>query len=138
LQRKRLFPGSSPAEEKCFRLWKQTPSIEAAKYKAIVQLLIFFAKQLSALSNQLLIEQKCREPEVVMRARRLITENKRDRLSLSLRRRPSAPVCFISCSAKRPAKFSDYVARSRIKMRARLCDPRRRMCEWHLKPGSNR
>jgi hypothetical protein len=44
LQHKWFFPEASPAEQKARRLWKQTRSIEAAKYKAMVQLLIFFAK----------------------------------------------------------------------------------------------
>ena len=55
LQLKRLFPKASPAEPKALRLWKQTRYVEAAKYKAMVRLLIFFSKQISALSNQLLI-----------------------------------------------------------------------------------
>jgi YesN/AraC family two-component response regulator len=117
LQHKRLFPEASPAEQKALRLWKQTRSIEAAKYKAMVQLLTFFAKQLSALSNQLLIEQKCREPEVVMRARRFIAENKRGRLSLSSVAKAAGVSMFHFCTLFRQTtslKFSDYVARSRI------------------------
>ena len=139
LQRKRLFPGSSPAEEKALRLWKQTRSIEAAKYKAIVELLIFFAKQLSSLSNQLLIEQNCREPEVIMRARRLIAENKRGRLSLSSVAKAAGASTFHFCTLFRQTtglKFSDYVARSRIEdARALMCDSRRRMCEVASEAG---
>ena len=139
LQHKRLFPEASPAEQKALRLWKQTRSIEAAKYKAMVQLLIFFAKQLSELSNQLLIEQKCREPEVVMRARRLIAENKRGRLSLSSVAKAVGASMFHFCTLFRQTtglKFSDYVARSRIEdARALMCDPRRRMCEVASEAG---
>jgi AraC-like DNA-binding protein len=139
LQHKRLLPEASPAEQKARRLWKQTRSIEAAKYKEMVQLLIFFAKQLSALSNQLLIEQKCREPEVVMRARRFIAENKRGRLSLSSVAKAAGASIFHFCTLFHQTtglKFSDYVARSRMEgARALLCDPRRRMCEVASEAG---
>jgi AraC-like DNA-binding protein len=139
LQLERLFPEASPAEQKALRLWKQTRSIEAAKYKAMVQLLTFFAMQLSALSSQLLLEQKCREPEVVMRARRFIAENKRGRLSLSSVAKVAGASMFHFCTLFRQTtglKFSDYVARSRIEnARALLCDPRRRMCEVASEAG---
>ena len=139
LQHKRLFPKASAAEQRALRLWKQTPSIEARKYTAMVRLLIFFAKQLSALSNQLMIEQKCREPEVVMRARRFIAENKRGRLSLSSVAKISGASMFHFCTLFRQTtglKFSDYVARSRIEdARVLLCDPRRRMSEVAYETG---
>ena len=136
---KRLFPKASPAEQKGLRLWKQTPSIQAAKYKAMVRLLIFFAKQLSELSNQLLIDQKCREPEVVARARRFIAENKRGRLALSSVAKACGASMFHFCTLFHQTtglKFSDYVARSRIEeARALLCDRRRRMSEVAYEAG---
>ena len=139
LQQKRLFPEASPAEQKALRLWKQTRSIEATRYRALVRLLFFFAKQLSALSSQLLIEQKCGEPEVVMRARRFIADNKRDRLSLSSVAKAAGASMFHFCTLFRETtglKFSDYVARSRIEdARVLLCDPRRRMCEVASEAG---
>ena len=67
------------------RLWKQTRSIETGQYKATVQLLSFFAKQLSTLSNQLCIEQKSEEPAVVTRARQFIAENRRKPITLAHR-----------------------------------------------------
>jgi len=139
LQHKRLFAKASLAGQRALRLWKQTPSIEAAKYQALVQLLNFFAKQLSALSSQLLIEEKCGEPEVVMRARRFIAHNKRGRLSLSSVAKASGASMFHFCTLFRQTtglKFSDYVARSRIEdARMLLCDPRRRMCEVASEAG---
>jgi AraC-like DNA-binding protein/ligand-binding sensor protein len=139
LKRKRLFAEASAAEQKAVGLWKQTPSIEAAKYKAMVRLLIFFAKQLSALSNQLLIEQKCREPEVIMRARRFIAENRRGQLSLASVAKASGASMFHFCTLFHQTtglKFRDYVARSRIEdARALLCDPTRRMSEVAYEAG---
>ena len=139
LKRKRLFAEASGAEEKALRLWKQTRSIERTKYKAMVRLLIFFAKQLSALSNQLLIEQKCREPEVVTRARRFIAENKRGQLSLASVAKASGASMFHFCTLFHQAtglKFRDYVARSRIEdARLLLCDRTRRMSEVAYEVG---
>ena len=139
LKRKRLFAEASAAEQEALRLWKQTPSIEAAKYKAMVRLLIFFAKQLAALSNQLLIEQKCREPEVVTRARRFIAENKRGQLSLASVAKASGASMFHFCTLFHQTtglKFRDYVARSRIEdARLLLCDRTRRISEVAYEVG---
>jgi AraC-like DNA-binding protein/ligand-binding sensor protein len=139
LKRKRVLRKTPAPEQKAFRLWKQTPSVETAKYKAMVRLLIFFAKQLSELSNQLLIEQKCREPEVVTRARRFIAENKQDRLPLSSVAKACGASMFHFCKLFHQAtglKFSDYVARSRIEAaRVLLCDRRRRMSEVAYEAG---
>jgi AraC-like DNA-binding protein/ligand-binding sensor protein len=139
LGRKRLFSEASPAERKALRLWKQTSYVEAAKYKAMVRLLIFFAKQISVLSNHLLIEQKCREPLMIARARRFIAENKRGRLSLGSVAKASGASMFHFCTLFHQAtglKFSDYVARSRIEdARVLLCDPRRRMSEVAYEAG---
>jgi len=139
LKRKRLFAEASAVEQKALLLWKQTPFIEAAKYKAMVRLLIFFAKQLSALSNELLMEQKSHEPEVVMRARRFIAENRRGQLSLASVAKASGASMFHFCTLFHQTtglKFRDYVARSRIEdARALLCDPTRRMSEVAYEAG---
>ena len=139
LKRKRLFTEASAAEQEALRLWKQTPLIETAKYNAMVRLLIFFANQLAALSNQLLIEQKCREPEVVTRARRFIAENKRGQLSLASVAKASGSSMFHFCTLFHQTtglKFRDYVARSRIEdARVLLCDRRRRMSEVAYEVG---
>ena len=139
LKRKRFFPESSAAEQEALRLWKQTPSIEAAKYKAMIRLLTFFATQLSALSNQLLIEQKCGEPEVITRARRFIAENKRGQLSLASVAKASGASMFHFCTLFHQTtglKFRDYVARSRVEdARVLLCDPTRRMSEVAYEVG---
>jgi len=139
LERKRLFSEASPAGPKAMRLWKQTSYVEAVKYNAMVRLLIFFANQLSALTNQLLMEQKCREPEVITRARRFIAENKRGRISLGSVAKASGASMFHFCTLFHQTTgltFSDYVARSRIEdARMLLGDSRRRMCEVASEAG---
>jgi AraC-like DNA-binding protein/ligand-binding sensor protein len=139
LERKRLFSEASPAGPKALRLWRQTSYVEAAKYNAMVRLLIFFANQLSALTNQLLMEQKCREPEVITRARRFIAENKGGRVSLGSVAKACGASMFHFCTLFHQATgltFSDYVARSRIEdARMLLCDHRRRMSEVAYEAG---
>ena len=139
LGRKRLFSEASPAERKALRLWKQMSYVEAAKYNAMVRLLIFFANQLSALTNQLLMKQKCREPEVITRARQFIAENKRGRLSLGSVAKASRASMFHFCTLFHRATgltFSDYVARTRIEdARVLLSDPTRRMSEVAYEAG---
>jgi AraC-like DNA-binding protein/ligand-binding sensor protein len=115
------------------RLWKQTRCIEPMKYKAMVRLLSFFAKQLSALSNQLVIEQKSQEPEVVARARQFIAANRRSPITLAAVAQASGASMFHFCKLFRAStgvKFTEYVARSRVEdARDLLRDPRMRMCE---------
>ena len=62
--------------------WEKNPFIPGERYNAIVRLLTFFAEQLSALSNQLLVEEQNREPTIVSKARRYIEEHKAEKISL--------------------------------------------------------
>jgi AraC-like DNA-binding protein len=133
------FGDASGLNAEGVRLWKQTPVIEPMKYKAMVHLLSFFAKQLSTLSNQLLIEQKSGEPDVVARARRFIADNKRGRITLANVAQASGSSMFHFCKLFRATtglKFTEYVARSRVEeARDLLCDPRMRMCEVAYESG---
>ena len=135
----RAFPEVAGATAEGLRLWKQTRSIETAQYKATVQLLSFFAKQLSALSNQLCIEQKSEEPAMVTRARQFIAENKRKPITLATVARASGTSMFHFCKLFRATtgvKFTEYVARSRVEeARELLCNRRLRMCEVAYESG---
>ena len=129
----RLFPEAAGVTAEGLRLWKQTRSIETARYKATVQLLSFFAKQLSTLSNQLCLEQKSEVPAVVTRARQFIAENKRKPITLATVAQASGASMFHFCKLFRATtgvKFTEYVARSRVEeARELLCNRRLRMCE---------
>jgi len=121
------------------RLWKQTRSMQISRYKATVQLLAFFAKQLSTLSNQLCIEQKSEEPAVVTRARQFIAENKGKPITLATVAQASGASMFHFCKLFRATtgvKFTEYVARSRVEdARELLCNRRLRMCEVAYESG---
>ena len=135
----RRFPEAAGNTSEGRRLWNQTRFIEPVTYKAMVQLLSFFAKQLSALINQLIIEQKTQEPEVVLRARRFIAENRRGQLTLATVARAAGVSMFHFSTLFRQTtgiKFTQYVARSRIEeARELLCNRRLRMCEVAYESG---
>ena len=135
----RLFPELAGVTPEGLRLWKRTRSMETARYKATVQLLVFFAKQLSTLSNQLFIEQKSEEPAVVTRARHFIGENKRKPITLATVAQASGASMFHFCKLFRATtgvKFTEYVARSRVEeARELLCNRRLRMCEVAYESG---
>lgn len=130
---------SSGLSAQGLRLWKRTRVVERMKYKATVQLLSFFAKQLSMLSNQLFIEEKSTEPEVVARARQFIAENKRGPMKLAAVAQASGASMFHFCKLFRAStgvKFTEYVTRTRIEeARDLLRDPRLRMSEVAFESG---
>src|SRR5205823_14762163 len=65
------------------KAWDKNPLIPPDRYNAIVRLLTFFGEQLSALANQLILEQQNAEPPLVQKAREYIDKHKGDPLSLA-------------------------------------------------------
>jgi AraC-like DNA-binding protein len=130
---RRVFAAGSAAEKKAAKLWKETPMVALTRYEATIQLLNFFAKQLSALSNQIVTEHVNAEPQMVMRARQYIAQNKTESLSLSTVARAAGASVFHFCKVFRQStglKFTDYVARLRLEdARAHLLNPNMRVSE---------
>jgi AraC-like DNA-binding protein/ligand-binding sensor protein len=127
------FPKGSALEKKAAELWKQTPFMAPSRYEASVQLLNFFARQLSTLSNQIVMEQVHAEPPVIARARQYIADNKTEVLSLGAVARAAGASVFHFCKLFRKStglKFTDYVARVRLEdARTRLANPNLRISE---------
>jgi AraC-like DNA-binding protein/ligand-binding sensor protein len=113
--------------------WEKNPLIPPDKYNAIVRLLAFFAEQLSALSNQLVLERQNTEPPLVQKAREYIDKHKMERLSLSAVAKAAGASVFHFCKVFRKStglKFTDYVARVRLEdARTQLLNPNRRISE---------
>jgi AraC-like DNA-binding protein/ligand-binding sensor protein len=113
--------------------WERNPLIPAAKYRAMGRLLTFFADQLSALSNQLVTEQRHAEPVLVARAREYIEQNKTGALSLGMVAAAAGASVFHFCKVFHAAtglKFTDYVSRVRVEdARTQLLNPLRRISE---------
>jgi AraC-like DNA-binding protein/ligand-binding sensor protein len=115
------------------KAWEATPIIPKDKYDAIVRLLTFFAEQLSALSNQLVLEKQNAEPPLVQKAREYIDKHKAESLSLAAVAKAAGASVFHFCKVFRKAtglKFTDYVARVRLEdARTQLLNPNRRISE---------
>jgi AraC-like DNA-binding protein/ligand-binding sensor protein len=115
------------------KAWEMTPIIPKDKYSAIVRLLTFFAEQLSALINQIVLEQQNAEPLLVRKARDYIQQHRMEPLSLSAVAQASGASVFHFCKVFKKStglKFTDYVARVRLEdAKTQLLDPSRRISE---------
>jgi len=115
------------------KAWEKTPLIPPDKYNATVRLLTFFAEQLSALANQIVLEQQNAEPPFVQRARQYVEKHKREDLSLADVAKAAGASVFHFCKVFHKAtglKFTDYVARVRLEdARNRLLNPNLRISE---------
>lgn len=115
------------------KAWEATPIIPKDKYSAIARLLAFFAEQLSALINQIVLEKQNAEPPLVQRAREYIDRHKMEPISLSDVAKASGASVFHFCKVFKKTtglKFTDYVARLRLEdAKAQLLNPNRRISE---------
>jgi AraC-like DNA-binding protein/ligand-binding sensor protein len=115
------------------KAWEKNPLIPPERYNAIVRLLTFFAEQLSALANQIVLEQQNTEPPLVQKAREYIDKHKTEELSLADVAKAAGASVFHFCKVFHKAtglKFTDYVARVRLEdARSRLLNPNRRISE---------
>jgi AraC-like DNA-binding protein/ligand-binding sensor protein len=115
------------------KTWERNPLIPPEKYTAIVRLLTFFADQLSALSNQLMMEKNNAEPPLVEKAREYIDKHKSEELSLTDVAKAAGASVYHFCKVFHRAtglKFTDYVARVRLEdARSRLLNPNLRISE---------
>ena len=115
------------------KAWETTPIIPKDKYSATVRLLTFFAEQLSALINQIVIEKQNAEPPLVQKAREYIASNKTESLSLTDVAKAAGASVFHFCKVFKKStglKFTDYVARVRLEdARTQLLNPSRRISE---------
>jgi AraC-like DNA-binding protein/ligand-binding sensor protein len=115
------------------KAWEKNPLIPPDRYNATVRLLTFFAEQLSALGNQIVLEEQNAEPPLVLRAREYIDKHKAEQLSLTDVAKAAGASVFHFCKVFHKAtglKFTDYVARVRLEdARNRLLNPNLRVSE---------
>ena len=111
------------------KAWEKNPLIMPDKYNATVRLLTFFAAQLSALTNEIVLESQNAEPPLVQKARDYIAQHKTEPLSLSAVAKAAGASVFHFCKVFHKAtglKFTDYVARVRLEeARTQLLNPNR-------------
>ena len=115
------------------KAWLKSPLMPSDKYNATVRLLTFFADQLSALANQIVIETQNAEPPLVQKARAYIEAHKMEPFSLSDVAKAAGASVFHFCKVFHKAtglKFTDYVARVRLEdARTQLLNHNRRVSE---------
>lgn len=115
------------------KAWEHNPLMPPEKYNAIIRLLSFFAEQLSALINQILLEKQNAEPPLVQKARDYIEKHKVEPLSLSAVAQASGASVFHFCTIFHKSTgltFTEYVSRVRVEdARTQLLNPSHRVSE---------
>ena len=115
------------------KAWEATPIIPKDQYSAIVQLLTFFAEQLSTLINQIVLEKQNCEPPLVRKARHYIEQHKMEPISLATIARASGANVSYFCKVFKKTTgltFTDYLGRVRLEdAKAQLLNPNRRISE---------
>lgn len=112
--------GEIPGLEEAFFA---TPVMAPKRYEGVVQLLSVFARQLSAASNELLIEQANAEPPVVTRAKEYIREHTSEELSLGQVARAVNTSASYFCRLFKKAtgiNYSQYLSRVRLEKAKQL------------------
>lgn len=135
----RLFPNATGTQKKAEQLWKQTPVMGISRYEATVQLLNFFAKQLSEMSNQIVVHESNAEPAIITKARQFIAANKAEALSLGAVAKAAGASVFHFCKVFHKAtgvKFTEYVTRVRLEdAKKQLVNPTLRISEIAYEVG---
>lgn len=121
------------------RRYHQTPVVGREEYQARVRLLQFFADQLGALANQIILQQRDAEPPQITRARQLIETLYREDLSLAAIARQVGMSTFYFCKKFKTAtgvNFTHYVSRVRVeKAKSLLLNPNYRISEIGFEVG---
>lgn len=87
------------------------------QYEAMIRLLEIFAKHLSVIANQILVEQQNEEPPLITRAKHFINERQAESLSLDQMAKALNVSTFYFCKIFKKATgltFTDYLSRTRI------------------------
>jgi len=98
------------------RRYQATPVVDRQAYQARVKLLQFFADQLSALANQIVLLPTDAEPAQITHARELIEAQCRENLSLAMLSRQVGMSPFYFCKRFKQStgtNYTEYVARVR-------------------------
>ena len=119
--------------------YQATRVIPRQTYDSMIRLLEFFAKQLSLLANQILMQERRLELPQVAKARQFIHDHSEDELSLGEVARHAAISPFYLCKKFKQStglNFTDYVARVRVeKAKELLRDPNHRVSEVAFQTG---
>jgi len=113
--------------------------VPSKQHQSVVKLLTIFAQHLSSLSNQIAIQQKSAEPQVITKAREYIWEHQSEELSLGRVAKAVNTSTFYFCKMFRRVtgvNFTNYVSRVRIeKAKNLLLNPNLRVSEIAFEVG---
>jgi AraC-like DNA-binding protein/ligand-binding sensor protein len=117
----------------------QSRVVTRKQYESILRLLTIFAQHLSALSNQLIVQEASAEPPAITKARAFIVEHQADELSLLEVAQAVNMSSFYFCKSFKKATgmtFTDYLARVRVeKVKNLLLNPHKRVSEAAYEAG---
>ena len=113
----------APFTQELRKAWEKNPLILSDRYNAIVRLLSFFAEQLSALANQLVIESQNIEPPLVIKAREHIEKHKTEELSLADVAKAAGASVFHFCKVFHKATGVNVHRLCRSRASGRCADP---------------
>ncbi len=117
----------------------QTRVVSKKQYEAVLRLLTIFAQHLSAMSNQLTVQEANAENPAISRARMFIADQYTEELSLEQVAKQVNMSAFYFCKMFKKATgltFTDYLARIRIeKVKNLLLNPNKRISEAAYEVG---
>jgi len=139
IARQLLEWGATVDVEQLEEAYFQTKVLTAPQYQAMVKLLEIFAQHLSALSNQIALQEANAEPPIIHRAKEFIEQHKSDAISLSEVARALNVSTFYFCKLFKKAtgiNFTEYLSRVRIeKAKNLLLNPNLRVSEIAYEVG---
>lgn len=117
----------------------QTRVIPRRQYESVIMLLSVFAKHLSALSNQVMLQEAGAENPVIAKARAYIAEHQAEDLSLAVVAEAVHVSEFHFCKLFKRSTgltFTDYLARTRVEtVKQLLLNPHKRVSEAAFEAG---
>ena len=131
--------GTEVDMKKMEEAWFQSRVVSPKQHESIVRLLSIFAQHLSAMSNQLMVQEETAESPSIARAREYIADNHMEEMSLDEVAKAVNMSAFYFCKMFKKATgmtFTDYLARVRVeKVKNLLLNPHKRISEAAFEAG---
>jgi len=119
--------------------WFQSRVVSKKQLESILRLLSIFAQHLSALSNQLMVQEETAEAPSISRARDYIEDHHMEEMSLDEVAKAVNMSAFYFCKMFKKSTgmtFTDYLARVRVeKVKNLLLNPHKRISEAAFEAG---
>ena len=126
-------------EEQLREAYFATRVLAPKQHDGVIKLLVIFAEQVAALSNQLIVERENAEPPAITRAKAFINEHYTEDLSLDQAAKAAGMSSFYFCKMFKKytgVNFTEYLSRVRIeKARNLLLNPNLRISEIAYEVG---